>query len=89
MVRKTKFFETEHIDNLEALVNDFLSKLPQYSIVDVKYDHIYRPKEEGYFKPMIYTAMVLYSDNKEPDNGGSTVPITRQGLVKGKGDLGF
>lgn len=68
MVRKVEFFEEEYISTLQNNINKFLDKLPQYNVVDVKYNH-YRDHN------MWYTALVIYSDNKEPDcNSDGTVP---------------
>ena len=67
MVRKTKFFEEDLLGKLQEQVNNFLDTLPQYNVVDVKYNHYHDPRV-GKHGNMWYTALVIYSDNKEPDS---------------------
>lgn len=68
MVRKVRFFETDDISRLQDNVNEFLDTLPQYNVVDVRYNH-YRDPDLG-DRAIWYTAMVLYSDNKDTDSDG-------------------
>lgn len=98
MPKKVKFFESNNIFNLETQVNEFLSEIDHYNIIDIAFHNISSglPNNHEDDWNLIYTAMVIYIPNisskglfesniPEPifKNADGTVPEGLTGELRG------
>lgn len=62
---QVKLFDEEHEKDLEEKVNEFLEKIKEEDLIDIKYQisTLYDYKEQIY----CYSAMIIYKKTKKPE----------------------